>query len=1107
MLVSAFILLAWPLHVMAVPSEQALPSAQAKTEKPATFFTLQIDQGNDLVALEKTANYITQFLPLKIRIVKEEGYGYAVRSGKTLRGSDLEAYIDILKSVGVEYTDILNIQSSKENVVKIINPDAPESVDQTRDQANILDMRREENPDVVRRMSEIFPGGTEELSRQQRLNKQSGKEAPKDSGALIQNAWEAYQHGSLEIACELFEKAKKQPEVKQEASQGLAHCFFQMGKYKEAIVLLTELLQNGVKPEETRTLLVEALFKTGKYDSALEAAHLLPEARAQQWSALISKIKNKDDVERIRKQYNSKNPEAFIDEHQAYLKQCLLSDIFLTAAWDLVKTKNNKAAAPLFEQLVNACDGQWDTKLSAYAGLMQTMPPGMLLLKLDRELALKNLPPDYSRKLLASKIAILHRIVASLHDKSPKEADKAESLQREILALNPENKNAQAFLAWRYFKREDYPAAHKYFSALYRRYPHDKAVIEGLAFTLARLGKLDEAISLVKVAGDVKLQSDFLREKLTKSLPDSKEATELSQQMLVLDPDDKAALSALAWSHYHHEDYEHSSELFRKLSHAAPENSDYRSGLINGLLKLNRLDEAFSELQRADRHDEAYQKLETRLYMARANRHFQNKKYKESEADLKKVLESSPNDPDARLLMGWSLYSQKQTKAAVDYFSGIWLERPDAGVASVLPGLYDELGMSKEKASFLRQLEQSEKPELRKILADYHAAVQNRNTSGDTRTAESVNSPQSIYFNTHKPSLALNYLYRSRSGDNGTAHLEQQGARLSYKYPLSESQAVSFELTPEHISSGGVKDFSTLSVGTVVGVGDTAMQRSLVTSADLITPTLKFQAEGGIKQSYMLGTTPLNGIIAPMATAAAQYEGRNWQVNLHQEPVIQSILSYTGLNDPFGSRSWGRVVRSGANGTYTFPLDHDYWLSFSGRADYLWGKNVIDNFGAEGGMAAGKSITTSMGSLTLGAFVTNIHFERNVNFYTFGQGGYYSPNYLLAAGPFLNFEYKAGNKIWWKTELSGNRFHSETADAPFFPLQNERPGESHFAGSVKDGIGYRVAVEGRYLVNPYLDVGGRFSLEQAAAFNDMASNLGIRLYFSPRNSLVDSTGF
>ncbi len=324
---------------------------------------------------------------------------------------------------------------------------------------------------------------------------------------------------------------------------------------------------------------------------------------------------------------------------------------------------------------------------------------------------------------------------------------------------------------------------------------------------------------------------------------------------------------------------------------------------------------------------------------------------------------------------------------------------------------------------------------------------------------------------------------------------------------LAGGQAVSFELTPERLSAGGIKDLSILSVGTVVGVRDTEMQRALITTADLITPTLKFHAEGDIKQSYMLGTTPLNGAIAPMATAAGQFEGRNWLVNVHQEPVIQSILSYAGLNDPFSSRSRGRVVRSGANGAYTFALGHDYWLSFSGRADYYWGKDVVGNFGAEGGMAGGKTIATSMGSLTLGVFLSNMHFERNVNFYTFGQGGYYSPNYLFAAGPFLNFEYKAGEKIRWKTELSVNRFHSETDDAPFFPLQNERPGESRFAGSVKDGIGYRLGAEGRYLVTPYVDIGGRFSLEQAAAFSDMSANLGIRIYFSPRNSLADSTGF
>ncbi len=774
---------------VAIPPGSHLSATQAKIQNPAAFFySLQIDQGSDFAELEKKADYIAQILPLRVRIVKV-GDGYAVRCGKPLQANEFEAHLATLKAVGIPDAEIIYVQAGQEDVVKTVNPDAPEFADQAKDQKHLLHAQQEKGQDATRRMSEIYPGDTE-FSRLQRLNKQMDREIQANSGTLVRDAWEAYRHGSLETACELFERAQTQPETKQEGSWGLAHCFLQRSKYKEAIALLAELLQKGVKPEETRPLLMEALLKAGEYDAALEEAHFLRDGQAQQWIALIAKTKKTDGLALARNRYNPENPKAFIDENRAFLDQCLLPDIFITVAWDLLKAKN-KAATPVFERLFNVCDGQWETKLSAYTGLAQLMPPEMLLPIIDRELALKNLPPGYSRKLLASKIDILHRITASLDEGSPEEADKAETLYREILALNPEDKDAQIFVAWRRFSQEDYPAAHEYFLAIYRRYPHDKGVVEGLAYTLARLGKLDEAIAMAEATGDVKLKINFLREKLIKCPPDSKEAVELSQRILALDPDDKTALNALAWSHYHHEEYGRGLELFRRLSHADPENSDFRSGLINGLSKLNRFDEAFSELQRAGRRDAAYQKLEASLYMARANHYFQDKKYKESEADLKKVLEFSPNDPDARLLIGWSLYFEKETKAAMDYFLGIWQERQDAGVASVLPGLYDEFGMSEEKAAFLGELAQSGKPESHKILADYYAG-QGRNI----QAAETFDAPQSPYFNVHRPSLALDYLYRSRSGDGGTARLEQQGARLTYKHPLGACPRIEHSRKP-----------------------------------------------------------------------------------------------------------------------------------------------------------------------------------------------------------------------------------------------------------------------------------------------------------------------
>lgn len=400
LLIGAFVFLACPPPAIAIQAESGPSTVQPTTEKPDFFYTLQVDQGSDLAALEKMADSFAQLFPLRVRIVKE-GENYAIRIGKSLQSDELETRLSTLKSVGFWTAVILYIPSDEAEVAKVINPELPESIDQPKDQPYLLRARQEESPIVARRRNEIFP--TEiELSRLYRMKKTSNTEPPEEeSGTIIQRAWEAYRHGSLASACELFESAQTLPGVEQEALRGLAHCFLQMGNYEEAIALLTWFIQKKVKPEENRTLLVEALFKAGKYDSALVEAHHLEEAQARQWNALISTAQREVELARARKHYDPKKPEAFVEKYRKYLDQCLLSDTFLTAARDLVTAKNT-AAAPLFEQLLDACDGRWDIKLSSYIGLIQILPPEIIRPRINRELERINIPSDYREKLLAN---------------------------------------------------------------------------------------------------------------------------------------------------------------------------------------------------------------------------------------------------------------------------------------------------------------------------------------------------------------------------------------------------------------------------------------------------------------------------------------------------------------------------------------------------------------------------------------------------------------------------------------------------------------------------------------------------------------------------------
>ncbi|TRX03590.1 tetratricopeptide repeat protein [Candidatus Methylobacter oryzae] len=380
-----------------------MASTQAVAKESGSFYTLQIEQEGDLATLEKTARYVARLLSLRTRIVKDGG-NYVIRIGKSLRSDELEAHIPSLNSVGFWAVSMLDVHTDTEELVKVISPELPESASQTQRhyQPYLLQSRQEALPKVERRMGELFPAEIE-ISRLIRLRDAMDKEQPGESSVLIQRAWEALHHGSIVDACELFESVQKLPGVEQEALRGLAHCFLRMGNYDQAITLFSWLIEKGIRPEENRVLLVEALFKANKLDSAQEEADHLEEMQARQWRGLISTAKRDIELARVKKLYDPKNPEAFVTKYQSYMDQCLLSDTFLAAAKDLMAVKN-EAAARILEQLLDSCAGHWDVKLSAFTGLMQILPPEMMSPRIDRELERINLPFDYREKLLAGAV-------------------------------------------------------------------------------------------------------------------------------------------------------------------------------------------------------------------------------------------------------------------------------------------------------------------------------------------------------------------------------------------------------------------------------------------------------------------------------------------------------------------------------------------------------------------------------------------------------------------------------------------------------------------------------------------------------------------------------
>lgn len=118
-------------------------------------------------------------------------------------------------------------------------------------------------------------------------------------------------------------------------------------------------------------------------------------------------------------------------------------------------------------------------------------------------------------------------------------------------------------------------------------------------------------------------------------------------------------------------------------------------------------------------------------------------------------------------------------------------------------------------------------------------------------------------------------------------------------------------------------------------------------------------------------------------------------------PVKESMLSYAGAKDPSTGKIWGGVVATEGGIRLSDAGVHSGMEAQFAYAS-LSGKNVRDNTRIRGSVNAWwKALQNPAGTLTTGVGMMGMHYDRNLQYFTWGQGGYFSPDsYLMFNVPF-----------------------------------------------------------------------------------------------------------
>lgn len=368
------------------------------------------------------------------------------------------------------------------------------------------------------------------------------------------------------------------------------------------------------------------------------------------------------------------------------------------------------------------------------------------------------------------------------------------------------------------------------------------------------------------------------------------------------------------------------------------------------------------------------------------------------------------------------------------------------------------------------------------------------------------------------PEFSIGTVVRSRQGESGLSRLTDTEMPMVLKFPLGDGK-VSLRVTPVMLNAGTpATAYDTLSR---FGAGPASALANATTSAGsqndagvglgVAYETRNWQAD--------IGTTPL-GLHKSDVTGGVRYRmplGNEFSLdlNLSRRPVRDSVLSFAGARDARSGVVWGGVSASGGRAGLTWD-DGRTGIYGYGALHQLTGSYVASNTRAEAGAGLYQHFVHEDNErLTAGVALTALGYDKNLRYFTFGHGGYFSPQEFVALSLPVEWQQRVGRLRYQVRGSVGLQYIHED-DAPYFPASAARQSAAAqaaadaaatgvtganaravYSGQRKTGVGYGLSGAFEYQLQSQLWLGGHLALDNARDYRQLAGGLYLRYAFQP----------
>lgn len=342
------------------------------------------------------------------------------------------------------------------------------------------------------------------------------------------------------------------------------------------------------------------------------------------------------------------------------------------------------------------------------------------------------------------------------------------------------------------------------------------------------------------------------------------------------------------------------------------------------------------------------------------------------------------------------------------------------------------------------------------------------------------------------PYVDAAFYARARSGTQGLDQMTLFGSQFEGSTAVDYNTRVTVRLAPIAVDAGTVSSGAKIGTAPIYGPepGTYAKASGLGLAMSLDRPNL----------GITVGSSPL-GFLEHSLIASLRWQpsGGPLALDLFRHAMRDSVLSYAGIKDQKTGLVWGGVFVNGLG--ISFGSGNEERLLYGSLSlAALEGQHVQTNTRVEANLGANWRIVDQREArIALGFDLLSMFYSNDSSHFTYGQGGYFSPQYYFRPALTLKWQGTAAHRLNYRFNglVGWQVFHSNSSK--YFPLDSGMQtlsGNAYYPSNTVGSVAYGLKFTGTYAWTPHLFISGFFGSDNSQNYTNLSGGVLVRYWFN-----------